>query len=204
MKILFVLTALFVSLNALAATSEENRADKTWGIVGQLGNFTLGGKSTFGLGLGGLFYVNANNVLSVEIGSGTNFDFLSSFSGDTVNSQDWRLGFYDKAFFSNSFYLKYGLEGNQVHYSVTHYPVFGTNYNQTANINVYTAYFGVGNHWQINGMTIGCDWFGLQIPLTTSNFSETDTGYGSLTWDLSSRLKSVSGIATRFYMGASF
>ncbi len=214
MKVLAILLLLTSSFLSAAETespttdvgrSRAARADKTWGWVGQAGNLTLVNRSTFGVGAGFLYYLSTDNVLSFEIGAGTNYDFTSSFAGDTVNSHDRRIGFYYKGFVSNSFYLKTGLEINHVHYNVVHYPLFGgSSFSQTADVRLYSVFFGVGNQWQINKLTIGCDWAALMVPFANSHYSEESSGTPFSVWDLKARLTSVGLIVGRFYIGMSF
>ena len=184
-------------------TSREYRAEKKWGWVGQFGNFTMANRDTFGFGAGLLYYINGDHVLSVEAGTGTNYDWVSSLAGDTVNGSDSRFGVYDKIFVGNSFYLKAGIEADHVRYEVTHYPILSEKYSQKADIDLYSVFLGLGNHWQIGKLTIGCDWFGVMLPFANANFSETDVGTGS-GWDLKDRLTKTGLIATRGYIGMSF
>lgn len=186
-------------------TSRGARADKRWGWVGQAGNLTLVNRATFGIGAGVLYYFNGRNVSSIELGSGSNYDFVSSFGGDTVNSHDTRFGVYHKIFVANSFYFKGGLETNQVHYNVVHYPLFsGPSYSQSADIRLYSVFLGLGNHWQIRKLTIGCDWAALMVPFANSGYKEESIGTPFSTWDLKARLTAVGLVVGRFYIGMSY
>ena len=183
--------------------SHDNRMNKKWGFVGQVGNYTIVNRNTVGGGAGVMYYLNADHVLSVEMGIGTNYDWLSSVGGDTVNSQDSRLGVYDKIFFGNSFYLKGGLEASHVHYKVNHYPLWASNSVQTADVDLFSVFLGLGNHWQKEHFTIGCDWVGAVIPFANANYTEKDEG-GTPYWNLQERLLQPGIIAARVYIGASF
>ncbi len=178
---------------------------KKWAWVGQAGDLYFGGQDSMGIGTAMLYYLNQDSILSFELGVGTNTDFWDSIVGDTVNGNNSRVGFYYKWFATNSFYLKGGLEERNIHFNVVHYPVLGGSSNsQTADINLYSVWFGIGNQWDIKRLIIGCDWVGVSLPFANSGFSETDSGPALSPWDLKSRLTAASLDIGRFYIGLSF
>lgn len=202
----FVSTLVFAdSSGSNSGGSQSNRGNKSWGWLVDVGNLTFGNVNAFGVGGGVNLFVSGNSVISAELGSGTNYDFLSSFVGDTVNaSTNWQ-GLYYKGFVSNSFYLKTGIEATQIHYRVTHYPLIVSSYSQSAYINLYSAVLAIGNQWQRSSFTIGCDWIALDVPIANSGYSETVSGTPSGTpWDLKSDLTKTGGTFGRFYLGMNF
>ena len=193
-------------VNENTHSNQQIRDKDTWGFYGQVGNFTCCGISTFGISGGLSYYLNRDNVLSLELGAGTNWDFWDSISGNTVNSSDYRLGLYHRYFAGNTLYFKWGVEGTQVWYNVTHYPILGgSSYSQTANLMVLSAAFGVGNQWQIGKLTFGVDWVSLFLPFTNIGFNETDSGpMGGTWWDLKSRLYAPQLMLGRVSIGTAF
>jgi hypothetical protein len=187
-------------------TSASRRAELQWGLVGQLGNITVGNRAMTGSGAGIYYYLSGHDVMTLEAGAGTNYDFTSSVVGDTVNGRDRRVGVYYKKFTGNTLYFKTGLQADHVDYKVTHYPLFlGPTTTQEASIDLYSLYLGIGNHWQIKQFTIGCDWAAVVVPIAHANYSETNSAPASSdNWDLKKRLTAVGGVVTRFYVGVGF
>ncbi len=187
-------------------TSADRRAEQRWGVVGQLGNITVGNRDTTGMGVGVSHYLSGQDELSFEAGAGTNYRTFSSILGDSVSGSDRRMGAYYKKFTGNTFYLKTGIQVDHVDYKVTHHPFFWGNITtQEASIDLYSLYLGIGNHWQLRRFTIGCDWAAIVVPFAHANFSESNSAPGaSSNWDLKQRLTAVGGVVTRFYIGMGF
>jgi len=210
MKLSFLFAGVFITAGFFCgciAHAESKRDGKTWGWVGQAGDIYLGGgQDSFGGGAGLLFYLGANAILSVEGGGGTNLDFWNSIGGDTVNGSNARVGVYYSGFVTNSIYIKGGFEDRYLNYNVIHYPDgIPGHYSQTATINLYCLWLGFGNQWNIKDhLIVGADWFGVNVPIANSGYSESDSGapYGS--WDLKSRLTEISVDLVRAYIGMTY
>jgi hypothetical protein len=182
--------------------SAANRQDKKWGWFGDVSGLNIGNINMYNLGVGVNYFINPNNLIVAEIGTGTNVDFVSSFGGDTVNGWTNWQGIYYKHFFNNSFYIKGGIEFTEVRYNVTHYEL--TDYSQSAYINLYSLYVAIGNQWQFRTFTLGCDWVAADLPFANTSYSETDVGTPNNAWNLKSNLTNGGLTVARFYLGMNF
>jgi hypothetical protein len=71
------------------------------------------------------------------------------------------------------------------------------------------AGFAIGNQWQFENFLIGCDWIGLNVPVSesiskdkvVSNYSYDITSHNS---DRDRLFKNTTGSLLSFYIGASF
>ena len=109
--------------------------------------------------------------------------------GGTVYSMDVKI------FTGNSFYVKPGIYyRKQTDVLSWIYNSSADNWaaNEKAEIEDIGINFRIGNQWQWDNFTLGCDWIGLSR--TVSKLSETGN-----TEDLE-----VSGAALNFYLGLSF
>ena len=114
-----------------------------------------------------------------------------------------------KRFFGNSFYIEAGIDQREVSYSETQSDIVAGNYWFNFKGSSTVASLVIGNQWQWQNFTIGCDWVGIGIPVAHTITSENDSGDN--VWSSSDRsdrenLYVTGGVAMalRFYLGASF
>ncbi|MNL13349.1 hypothetical protein D3C87_1342530 [compost metagenome] len=109
-----------------------------------------------------------------------------------------------KRFVSNTFYMQGG---------ASHHTISYTESNSNGDIEfgydatITTADFAIGNQWNFNGFTLGCDWvsFGLPVATTYKNSFYTEDGTLSELNDRQDEWKKNGKIFfTKLYLGATF
>ena len=111
-------------------------------------------------------------------------------------------------FFGNSFYGKIGITDRQIKGSNLNF--FGVlNSDVNAAVESLGGELSLGNQWQWNKMTIGCDWLGIFIPFTVLSTDYDRAGVSDIekrSIEIAARklglLMSVR--VAQFYIGASF
>jgi hypothetical protein len=188
-------------------SSEFNRMNKTaLAAVQVLG---VGPLPVAAQGLIGGYYLKRNSILQAEYTSGTTSNGLSGYGLD-LKAQTY--GVHLKQFLSNSFYLKLGVDYRTASYRYNYTSLTGSQYNENYSFTSrsWSGALAIGNQWQFENFTIGCDWIGYVAPFSST---VTDERYDSGVWQFQGtyirsdrdRL-TTSQIAQglRFYLGASF
>ncbi len=190
------------------------RVGKHFLLSGQLVGVGPGLASGFGLTAG--YFLNRNQLLQAEVISGS----LENHGLDHARTRSQSVGAHFKHFLGNSFYYRTGLdylkvESDRAVYSrVTVYPYNGSSIVESESSGQFTgsmfgATLAIGNQWQWENFTMGCDWIGLTAPLSTQIASESFTANDfrakdDLTSDEKLFLKDNKLHLLRFYLGASF
>lgn len=114
-----------------------------------------------------------------------------------------------KWFAGNSFYLNLGAGREEAHWD--HGIAWGhsdeANADFKAKVTTTGAVVALGNMWQHGAFTIGCDWFGLYLPMTTSEFEFTEgDGYNQASReddedDAKKRAMGTHFLALRLHLG---
>ena len=204
-KINVLVSFLLIFFSGSVFSQGTTEQSKTWSWTATLGNYYFGGTSTLNSGIGLHQFTSDSEAISIELLAGTNFDFLSSIGGNTVNASSKKLGFYWKSFPKKSFYFRTGLQADSIHYEVKHYAFLsGTNTKQTADLVSYSLFLGLGNQWIIRNFTIGCDWFGIYVPFAESGYTESSDGTPSSDWDVRGRMRWTRISVLNFYLGMVF
>ena len=194
------------------SSSAGNRIGKILTLEAQLLSISPAATSTSGLSAG--FFLTPDNIISLGYasgsGSGSGFFTLGSES-DTLST----VGVSLKHFFGNSFYGTGSL--NYQHFTDTRTAflsgIFGSNpANYSFTGDSVRAGVSIGNQWQWSNFTLGCDWVGVSVPLTTNfsaeNVSESDPSDTSQHQNRASAEKAyVSNVTVElvaFYLGVSF
>lgn len=195
-------------------TSSYYRINKKLNINAQL--FGGGPVKTSGPGLSVGYFIDRNSLVLLELTNGQTSYFLSNSWADNYEFNEkiksTSLGVHFKKFTGNSFYWKIGLDYSRLtaENSYKKWSFTGTNYS-TLEGNLLTASLSLGNQWQWENFTLGCDWIGIASPITQS-ISKRDLS-GSDIESLDERrlddlekdlFKNSNVIALRFYVGASF
>lgn len=188
-------------------SSEHNRAGKKFVAALQL----VGGSTLTGSGQGVIagYQADRNTVLQVEFSKG------SSKTGDKetdgINEREGTtVGAYAKRFMSNSFYAKGGVEYTKVKYDNDYLWNFASTTTDAYGFeaNVISAALVIGNQWQWENFTLGCDWIGLSLPMSHEVTSEYSDSYALAKKynkeDQETLLENASATVLRFYVGATF
>ena len=226
-NILFVITALFlqiVSRTAFAAeklqvierpegvyrdSSEFHRIDKKFSL-----NYIAFGVGPSYMGVIGAtadIFIDHNSLIELEYANGrpASWNLFSSYSEYDIKA--YSAGVHYKHFIANSFYFRVGGDYRQVNYRYTlrnfSNPAIIESQN-TFTGNSVTASVLIGNQWQWDNFTLGCDWIGYALPVTSSIDSESTTGANPdsryLKDDEDSFVKKGTTMGLRFYLGFSF
>jgi hypothetical protein len=161
-------------------TSSDIRKEKSFSVVAGFGiNLSEGSQS-----VGVEYFLESDALLA----------FRGSYSDDTSGTNEYKdrqisFEIAYKKFVSNSFYLRPGVYYRD-YKEENVYESFWSD--QTERYKDLGMAFAIGNQWQFNKLTIGCDWFGLANSFKT--FKNT-TPY---------QIRELSVSLLNFYMGMSF
>jgi hypothetical protein len=228
MKILTTLLLSLFSLQVLAAQSDSNlkivdepqsdviyrdssafnRLQKNFSINYMAFGFGPNPAGSVGLNFG--FFLDRNSLIDFEYTAGRPLNYVNwKYSEYDVNARSY--GVHYKLFTGNSFYVRGGVDYRMVDY------LYKTRDFSTSIENSRSAFKGsslnatflIGNQWQWENFTLGCDWIGLTVPLSTQIDSEsftTTSTYTSSTLkdDQDYYLKRQVTMGLRFYLGATF
>lgn len=196
----FVLGVIFVMTSAFANTStnikQDNQDSKSKIQLGKYERIVkdesmanrASKKATVNAALIGTTF----NALSSSIEVGYHIDENSivtlqytSMRGDAGYGDDGKgnsisLGL--KKFVSNSFYLKPELyRRNQIVIDSMGWSFDNFEFANGGEVEDFGASFKIGNQWQWNTFTIGCDWFGLSRTLSVIEDDTNDNGFPETT-----------------------
>ena len=187
-------------------SSEHNRIDKQHQINAIIFGVGPSLSSTLGLQYG--YFLDRNRMIIIEgtngrLGFGTSMDAATGYDY-TIKTKS--LGAHFKHFTGNSFYYRAGLDVRTVDYayvdrsSTTDF----VNFDATS----LAANFQIGNQWQWSSFTLGCDWLGLSVPITSSvknkQVGASTPSYISDDDDENLLVEKTHINFLRFYLGASF
>ncbi|MFS4458159.1 hypothetical protein [Bdellovibrio sp. HCB2-146] len=186
------------------SSSEHNRMGKKYVVAAQL--FGVGVAQGSGQGVVAGYHLDRNTVVQLEVLSGVRKDGIFENYELKTNS----VGIHAKKFVSNSFYVNGGLDYSTIKYDNDY--IFTTSSNKDAygfEATMLSAGFVIGNQWQWESFTLGCDWVGLTLPLSHSISSEyADASYTNAKKynkeDQDTLLANGSAQLLRFYVGATF
>lgn len=192
------------SVPSSMGASELNRQNKTVEIGAELAGFLLNYTS----GIYGGFYLTPNQVLTLRYNQGMTFS-----DGDSMSAMSANL----KSFWGNSFYTVVGIGSRSYEYNHSEKSIFDTTEDE-GDIETYKISAssigleaGIGNQWTFGAFTLGTDWVGVWVPLSTSGTElETEEYYDSrnLSYENISNdvdyIKAVQPMFVRLYLGISF
>ena len=133
---------------------------------------------------------------------------MGASSGTVLKTNS--VGIHAKKFMSNSFYINGGIDYTTMKYDNDY--IFTTSSIKDAygfEANMISASFVIGNQWQWDTFTLGCDWVGMTLPISHNVTSEyADTSYSTAKRynkeDQDTLLVNGSPQLLRFYVGATF
>jgi len=187
-------------------SSAFNRIDKKYQATAIL--IGIGPSLSGTYGLQGSYFLTRNQLLMLEV-TGGKLNYGTSISGSQSGSsgdlKTSSIGLHYKHFSGNSFYWRGGFDFRRAtetyNYASDYYKFTGTS---------FAANFQIGNQWQWEYFTLGCDWIGVSVPLSHS-FSDEQTSAtapsyyaGWLSDDEDLFVKRTNLTLLRFYLGASF
>ncbi len=191
----------------ISDSSEFHRMNKSYLMTAQLlgqgpgANISRGG-ATFGK------YLDRNSLITIDFTKGNNFKSKGYYSDYELS--DLTIGFSYKKFASNSFYYKTGLDYRKMNYhyisrDISTSIIDRENKFQAESI---VASFSIGNQWQWENFTLGCDWVGYSMPIYVNISDESSVGTTSFVGYMKDDQDYLvrDGVLTllRFYLGASF
>lgn len=195
----------------IKANSTSNRMNKNYTVTGEI--LGVGPSGVYGQGIQFGFFLDESSLITIEINGGKNSideGFLFTW-GDSLHQEGYSVGAHYKRFVGNSFYLKGGGDYRTIKRKYTDEFWFSSDEStrEFSGESVAVA-LALGNQWQMENFTIGCDWFGLELPVASRvynvRYSANATEYDRKDnrEDMNRLVKGVGYTALRFYMGASF
>ena len=195
-------TILAGGVSAHAASSEESRQDKTILLAAQLTG--LGPSDAGSQGLVAGFYLTPDLVLFAEVMKNSYTSIYNSSVSGAEDRNGVSYGAHVKYFLGNSFYLRGGLDQRNSHYAYS-----DTGGSSGFDAQSLAANFSIGNQWQWSVFTLGCDWIGLERPISTTYTGDYVNGTNQFQAqsNYNDRKSAVTGNQLnllRFYLGVSF
>ena len=185
-------------VTVLEDTSEYHRMNKKILLTAQPIGFAVSPVPSLGINAG--YYLGRNSVLQLEHSDGVmNYVFFDI--GATTTTLNY------KHFFGNSFYLKAGAGYRKI--EIKNARLLFVDIKEVGSVENVVAEVAIGNQWQWETFTLGCDWVGLMTPISTiSKKYDKGSAKGQDAVDLDNswnRMANVtSGELLRLYLGASF
>ena len=147
------------------------------------------------------YHITENDLLALEFGAGRS-DFQWKWDGQVEDKKvltGESVGVHYKRFFSDTFYLKTGLDYRGVKYqgdaSADFVSVAGT----SGVVSVL-----IGNQWQWQNFTLGCDWVGMGIPFASFVSSQYGADNDAIAAARNKYLEDIFAQGVRVYIGAIF
>ena len=200
----------------LEDSSEANRIGKQFSL--QLTVAGIGPSAAPAQAISGAYFLERNKQLLFEIQqsgvlySRYRYEYVNGVSTEYKPEVKMRrIGAHYKQFVSNSFYFRTGFDYNHVDYK---YDLISSSFNSgtigSFSSDSLIANFTIGNQWQWEQFTLGCDWIGIASPLYTKTSDLTYKGSqdSSIKDDIEADQKYYitdnSAILLRLYLGFTF
>lgn len=200
----------------LKISSKDIRAKKRFMVAGEV--IGQGPSGAYGQGVNFGILFNDRSMLTIElnggrssIGESSDSDGNYLWDGQEIKS-GYSFGVGYKHFLANSFYIKTGLDLRTFQYKYVNTPWNSSSAATSRKFSGDSAAvsFSVGNQWQYDYFTMGCDWFGLEAPFVSRIY---DVSYSSNTTgadredhrrDMNRYVTGLGATFLRFYLGATF
>lgn len=188
-------------------SSEHNRMNKNYSVTYMAFGVGPSRSASVGLTLG--VFLDRNSEIDLEFIRGIP-TYLNWYSWSEYDIKTSSVGLHYKHFVGNSFYFRVGADYRKVDYRYTSRDIIT---NAVDSENKFTgdsiaATILIGNQWQWDNFTLGCDWIGAALPLTSNVNTESLSGPNPnsryLKEDQDWLLKNGITMALRFYLGATF
>lgn len=200
-------------------SSTYNRSDKSFSILFQ----PIGFGPTNGVTQGAqvAFFLEPNSQIVLDYTTMNDYSTSSVFSDHEVDQETGiSLGLHWKVFVANTFYLKTGLIHRTYNYkyregcstflinNCTDNSYLDTQEEIDLSGTSESASFAIGNQWQFDSFTLGCDWFGMVFPLShkinSYDFRNSKGGTDPARSKIQRNMIDSNIMVVRFYLGASF
>jgi hypothetical protein len=188
-------------------SSEFYRLDKKMLFTAQLAGFGPSpGNSSLGLTAG--YYLDHNSLVTLDAtkSNNPNASFYSQY-----RISHFSTGLSYKKFVANSFYYKAGFDYRTVEYNYKNFDLFTglSNREDSFNAESVVASLSIGNQWQWENFTLGCDWIGYSKTIyydikNEKSIGGTTTLHPELIDSENELVKMGMHTILRFYLGASF
>lgn len=186
-------------------SSEYNRIDKKYNFgVEILGINSLG---LLGTGAQVGYFIDRNSLVMLDV---TSSSLNTSYWNEYLYT-GYTAGAHYKHFYGNSFYFRAGIDQRNIEMKVKSRYILTDDYiNRNFEVESTAASIVIGNQWQWSNFTLGCDWYGLSVPLRSSVKSEylsanaDDYDRKRIKEDEDQFSKNSRTQGLRFYLGASF
>lgn len=141
--------------------SEQNRVGKTFGVAAEIG---LGIAPFPTAGFLANYYIKRNHVVELAYVSGSLSVFAIDLSWSLISARY-------KYFIGNSFYVNSGLGYRQFVFKDKFETLFGAADNIDAELKSTSlgVEFTIGNQWQWDNFTLGTDWIGIFVPVSSNS-----------------------------------
>jgi hypothetical protein len=191
-------------------SSEHNRMGKNHLITAQLFGVNPNGLPGGGLSYG--FFLDRSSMIIAEATGSKYGSDTVAFNGGGYDIDGSSVGVHYKKFFGNSFYVKAGMDQRHINLKYSYIGFLSPNFNTAYGFksDSTAASLVIGNQWQWNSFTLGCDWIGMSVPIVESTSKEFQSGNfdsidkRNLEDDKRRFTKNGIGQGLRFYLGASF
>lgn len=194
-----MVTVIPRTTGVLEDSSEHKRMNQDYMLTVQPYGFNVA--PFISVGLNGGMYLDRNNILQLEYASGLFPLIIVNFKATTVGL-NW------KHFYGNSFYTKLGVDHRKI--SLEDYDPSTSSSGEVLGIaTALTGNIAIGNQWQWDTFTLGCDWIGYNpslLPLEShyrTSLSDTNDAV-EIESDWKRLAQTQSFQLMRFYLGASF
>ncbi len=175
-------TANAQSRNALNSNQMQSRdvsarSANNFVVNGSMGNIA-GGIS--GAGVEGMYRKNSKLEFGFEFHTGSlslidKIDTTSSVKLEAADLNAKYFGGIARYFVGETFAVNGGLGYRQID-SLIRVSSSSSSIQTTSNGNAFYARVGIGNYWTWNsGFSLGCEWIGAQVPLSSSYSSESQS-----------------------------
>lgn len=198
-----------IERKVLRDSSEHNRMKVSNSLMVQLG----GTGPTPGpvTGLLAAHFIDSDRLIQIEgLRSKSEWGYGGSY-GTRMDIQGTSFGLFFKQFSGNSFYFKTGIDYSTLDYSDIYHSSIDASYDEGYSFkgNKLSGSISIGNQWQWESFTLGCDWIGWSQPITHSSSDEKIVGTytyteGHLRSAKERHLRDGYILALHVYLGASF
>jgi len=178
-------------------SSEFHRINKQHAILAQIAG--IGPNSTFSHGLIYNYFYSRNQIFHIEA---TNNSMVDRTLSTAYELSATSFGLYYKRFLGNSLYIRGGIDQRRIDYTYNN----GARQFQGSST---AAGVLIGNQWNWNHITFGCDWVGFSQPFASSISGErlavpSVSELAVLQDDQNRLVKNGVVNLLRVYLGASF
>lgn len=199
-----------IEKTVVRGSSEHNRLNIKNSVLVQLVGAGPSPGSATGMILA--HYLDSDRIIQLEVlNTKSNWQYYGTW-GSRTDISGLNLGIHFKQHTGNSFYFKGGADYSAFDYNYKYVSYSGTAYDEGYSFKgrKVSASVAIGNQWQWENFTLGCDWIGWSVPITYSTSDEKS--YGNNTSNTATDLRSTKEIylqngyplALHFYLGASF